>query len=433
MAASEVNGVLSGLVKRVYSKEGVIRLLADEDTMQNDFPFMASQRIGEAYQQPVTLATEQGVGYGAAGSTFTVPAPSTFVDQQAAVGAYQIVIASKIDYDTYFRTQNGDESAFDSAARLQVEEMAKSGKKRTEISMIYGGDYLALAQTSTNPSAGVVTLTVGTNGSWAAGIWTGSVNATIDFWQAGGTVKVNTNVFTVTGINQFTKTITLTGTGGTATADATAVFNYVVANPGVGGPVFGGSGVTVLGDQEMVGLKLIASNLTGTLFGISATSYDLWAGNTVNLASSAMTFAKIQDAVATLVARGLKGNLTIYVNPFSWANLLTDQAALRMYDSSYSSADVDNGSETITFHSQNGKLMIKSHIYIKEGDALFLPPKHVKRIGSTDWTFGVPGSMNGQVWFPNADTSVSYRAYAAQSVFVEKPAQSLFMTGISNS
>jgi hypothetical protein len=232
----------------------------------------------------------------------------------------------------------------------------------------------------------------------------------------------------LTSINQFTKSLTLTGAAG----DATAIYNYVVANPGVGGVVFGGSGVTVLGDQEMVGLKLIAANLTGTLFGISAAAYDLWAGNIINLGNTALTFAKIQDAIAQLVARGLKSPLTIYVNPFSWANLLTDQAALRMYDSSYSSADVDNGSESITFHSQNGKLTIKSHIYIKEGDALFEVPKQVKRIGSTDWTFGVPGSMNGQVWFPNADTSVSYRAYSAQSIFVEKPAQSLFMTGISN-
>lgn len=430
MASSEVGTVLSGIVKRVYSKEGVIRLLADEDTFQTDFPFMTAQRIGEAYEQPVTLASEQGVAYGAAGANFTIAAPSTFVVQQAAVGAYQICIASKIDYDTFFRTEQVGEAAFDSAARLQVEEMAKSGKKRTEIGIIYGGDALALAHASTNSVSGQIVVTIGNNGSWAAGIWSGLENATFDFWQSGGTTRINAaaNVFTLTNVNQVTKTLTFTGDP----TNATSINTYINANPDLTSIVFAGTGVTVLGDAEMVGLKLIASNVSGTLFGLSASQYNLWAGNTQNLSSTAITFAKIQDAVALLVARGLKGDLTVYLNPFSWANLLTDQAALRMYDSSYSSADIDNGAETITFHSQNGKLRIKSHIYLKEGDALFVPPKHVKRIGSTDWTFGVPGSMNGQVWFPNADSSVSYRAYSAQSVFLEKPAQSLFMTGISN-
>lgn len=429
MATSQVGDVLSGIVKRVYSKEGVIRLLADEDQFQTDFPFMTSQRIGEAYQQPLTLASEQGVAYGAAGTTFTIAAPSTFVVEQAAVGAYQICIASKIDYDSFFRTQEVGEAAFDSAARLQVEEMAKSGKKRTEISMIYGGDALALAASSTNSVSGQIVVTVGNNGSWAAGIWSGLENATFDFWQQGGATKINTTTtFKLTNVDQVNKILTFTGDP----TNATSINTYVNANTNKAQIVFAGTGVTTLGDQEMVGLKLIASNTSGTLFGLSASTYNLWAGNIQNLGNTAITFAKIQDAVALLVARGLKGDLNVYLNPFSWANLLTDQAALRMFDSSYSSAEVDNGAETITFHSQNGKLRIKSHIYLKEGDAIFLPPKHVKRIGSTDWTFGVPGSMNGQVWFPNADSSVSYRAYSAQSVFVEKPAQSLFMTGISN-
>lgn len=428
MSTSDVAGVLSGLVKTVYSKDGVINLLADETTLQQDVPFEKGERIGLTYNTSVTLTMEQGFAYGAAGTSFTVNTPLTFANQQAAVSAFQMCGASSLDYDSFFRTDSTGEAAFDSASRQQVESLAKSGQKRTEISIVYGGDYLALVG-ATSGSGSSRVLTVGNNGSWAGGIWVGMEKATLDFWQSNGSTKVNSNaILSITSIDPVNKTITVSGNS----TDLTAISTYVSANPNVGGIVFAGSGVTTLGDAEMVGLKLIAQNLTGTLFGISATTYSMWAGNTVNLNSTAITFAKIQDFVAQLVSRGAKGDMVIYLSPASWANLLTDQAALRMYDSSYSSADVDNGAETITFHSQNGKLMIKSHIYIKEGDALFVQPKFVKRIGSTDWTFGIPGMLNGQVWIQNSDTSYTLRSYEAQSVFNQKPATSGFMTGIVN-
>jgi hypothetical protein len=269
-----------------------------------------------------------------------------------------------------------------------------------------------------------------TTASWADGTWAGAENATFDFWQSGGTVKVNTNaVLTVTGVNASTFTVTFTGNA----SDVTAIVTYVTAHPGVGGVVYAGTGITTLGDSDQIGLVTQISNTTGTIFGIDAANFSQWQGNTVNLGAAPLTFSNIQDFIATLTGRGLaKEEVTLYINPFTWANLLTDQAALRMYDSSFSTTEVENGSETIVFHSQNGRVRVKSHILLKRGDALLIPTKNVTRIGSTDWTWGIPGTINGSVWIQNSDTSLSIRSYTAQQVLNRKPAASLYVTGISN-
>jgi hypothetical protein len=52
--------------------------------------------------------------------------------------------------------------------------------------------------------------------------------------------------------------------------------------------------------------------------------------------SAALSFTKLQLAAARAVEKGLDSKLLALVNPRAWANMLSDQAALRMYDSSYS-------------------------------------------------------------------------------------------------
>lgn len=421
---------LQGLVKNVYSDKGIVKLLPDEiDTLQRDCPFEQSQVIGNEYFQPLQLTTEQGFTYAAAGVSVTVNAPVTMDVQFAIVDAPQITATIGFDYNSYYKTQSVGEAAFDQIHRLKVEAMMRSARLRTENSMLYGGQFLALAASSSN-SSGTIVITF-TQASWADGTWAGAEGASFDFWQAGGTTKTNSNAtLLVTGVNASTFAVTFTGN----TTDTAAIATYVAANPNVGGVVYAGSGVTVLGDADQIGLVTQVSNTTGTIFSINAANFSQFQGNVVNVGSSPLAFSTIQDVIATLTGRGLgKEEVTLYVNPFTWANLLTDQAALRMYDSSFSTGEFDNGAETIVFHSQNGRVKVKSHILLKRGDAMIIPTKNVVRIGSTDWTWGIPGTMNGQVFIQNADTTLSIRSYQAQQVLNRKPAASAFITGIVNS
>ena len=141
----------------------------------------------------------------------------------------------------------------------------------------------------------------------------------------------------------------------------------------------------------------------------------------------------LQKAVALAVDRGLTEDVDVLVNPATWVNLLTQQAALRMYDQSFSEAKVVNGSKVIEFFSQNGKLRIHAHIYMKEGISLVLPFDRAVRIGSTDVTFNIPGTDDGKIFQQQANNAgFEYRVYTQQSVLVETPAKCVKIYNLVN-
>ena len=113
--------------------------------------------------------------------------------------------------------------------------------------------------------------------------------------------------------------------------------------------------------------------------------------------------------------------------------MLSDQAALRKYDSSYSPAKAENGSKSLLFHSQNGEIEIEPSIYVKEGYAYLLSLEDWSRVGSTDMTFKRPGQ--GEEFFRDLENSAAYelRLYSDQAVFCSAPGRNVLVTAIVNS
>jgi hypothetical protein len=109
------------------------------------------------------------------------------------------------------------------------------------------------------------------------------------------------------------------------------------------------------------------------------------------------------------------------VNPKHWNKLMTDQAAKRQYDSSYSSEKMENGSKSLIFYGQNGKIEIHASLFVKEGFAYIFPPAELERIGSSDITFERPG-FPGK-FFKEMESANGYelRAYSDQALFTSAP------------
>jgi hypothetical protein len=296
--------------------------------------------------------------------------------------------------------------------------------RRIEIGLLYGQSSTGLAQISdsTNVSATSTTLTVPA-AQWASGIWTTMEGAKLDVHQSGGTVLNTAGAVTVSSVSLANKTITITAAAG----DITAIDAYFTGVP-TGYVRFyqGGSD----GLDEVIGLDKIALN-TGTLFGIDAATYGLWKANTYNVAG-ALTLAKIQAAVAVAVGRGLSEDLELFVSPDVWQSLSTEQVAYRMMDSSYSTREAKNGFETLVFHSQNGKVSVHAHRYVKTGDAFLVPTDNLCRIGSSDVSFNIPGTNQGQVFIQNATTAgFTFRVFSQQGLLCYKPATLTKLYGIT--
>jgi hypothetical protein len=139
----------------------------------------------------------------------------------------------------------------------------------------------------------------------------------------------------------------------------------------------------------------------------------------------------MQAAIALAVGRGLQTEVDVFVNPNSWQNLLNDQAALRMYTSA--GGTFENGAEKLSFMSQNGKVNVISHLFVKEGDAFIIPMSKVGRFGATDITFNIPGTDSGRVFIQvDQKACFEYRCYSNQTVFLEAPAQAVYVNNIVN-
>ena len=410
---------LNGLFKQAYADE-IINLIPEASIVTRNTTFQGRDKmLGDAYNQPVVLRAEQGFTYAAPGSgAFSINPPITMQTKNAVVTGYQALARAGLDYESVFKAQTVN--AFKDAVDLSMENTMESFGKRLELALLYGQSATGLmGVASATGASSTTTVLAAATGQWASGIWAGQEGATLDVFNAGGTALNTAGPVTVVSVDITNKAITVSAAAGDITAIDAGSPAYVRFAGAAG--------------NEMAGLDRILTN-TGVLFGIDASAYALWKANQFAVGGTSLTFAKLQQAVATAQARGLAEDVDVLVNPTSWVDLLSQQAALRMYDSSYGPAKVDNGSKSIEFMSQNGKMTIHSHIYVKEGEAFILPFDRAVRIGSAEITFNIPGSDNGKVFQqqPN-NAGFEYRVYTQQSLLVETPAKCVKLTGIVHS
>jgi len=396
---------LNGLFKEVYAKD-LEELIPDGVKLLNRIPFAKRDaQLGNFYHQPVVLGHEHGVTFAQSGEdAFNLNAPVAGKIKDATVRGTQLVLRSVIGYASAARSAEGGAKAFKQATKFLVGNMLRSVTKKLEIELLYGDQgYAAIG------GVAGTTLTISA-AEWAPGIWAGAEDMPIEIRNAAGTVSRGET--TVASVDFDAQTVDM------ASSLAGVVATDVIWHKGAYG-------------NEFAGLHKIITN-TGTLFGINATEFTLWRGNEFTAGSAALSFNKLQDAIARAVEKGLDTDVLVVVNPRTWADLLNDQAALRQYDSSYSSGQMENGSKTIKFHGQNGMIEIVPSIYCKQGFSYVISLDEMVRIGSTDVTFRRPGK--GDEFFRDLENSAGYelRAYTDQALFCHAPGRNVLIKDIVN-
>jgi len=353
--------------------------------------------------------------------------------QSAVVPGADIVLDSTIGYNQAARASHSA-NAFKSVMSTKFENMLKSSRKRLEIAMLYGQSNIGTAATQAVTIASSMLPIVIDTASWATGIWAGSENSNVVLVKASDNDDVDSlRSFKIAKVDVDARTIYLAagtaGTAGTLSTLETAIEAYA-CNIHFYGSCSGTTSAFVY--AEMAGLKKIMTN-TGTLFGIDAAAYDLWRGNVVT-SSGQLTMAKVLSAVSKAVQRGLDVDATVLVNPSTWADLASNLAALRRFDGSYSKKKAENGSEVLEYVSQNGSLKLVSYNIVKEGDCFIFPEEKVMRIGARDLSLNDPTRPADEVFFTiPGKAGVGVRAYTNQAIFLESPAQAVYISGIVNS
>lgn len=400
-------GTLNGFFKETYANKLEL-LIPDGVKLINKIKFMSKDKMpGNLFHQPVILGLEHGITFASSDDdAFNLQVPVSGIVKDAQVRGNPVVLRSVLGYAAASRAAQGTAQAFEDATKFLVANMLRSMAKKLEIEMLYGQmGYATVASTAST----VITITTS---EWAPGIWAGAEQMPIEIRSADGTVSRGNAI--VASVDMTAQTITLNS------IPAGVVATDVIWHGGAFG-------------NEFPGIHRILTQATGTLFNINVATYNLFRGNVYDAQAGALSFVKLNQAVSRAVEKGLDSSIYTLVNPRAWANMLNDQAALRRYDSSYSSEKVQVGSKGIKFFSQTGEIEIEPSIYVKQGYAYALCLEDWMRVGSTDMTFKRPGQ--GEEFFRDLENAAGYelRLYSDQALFCSAPGKNVILQNIVNS
>lgn len=430
---------LSGMYKQVYGDD-ITDLIPETAKLIKLIPFVSKEKhTGDLYHQPVRVTYPHGVTYAARGSgAFSINSAIAAKLQDAQIGGSQILIEESIAYETAARALNAGPAAFKDATKYIIQGMLESSAKRVEMELLYGQSSTGLGTIASTSNVNTTTTDIViSTGQWAAGIWAGMENAIVNIvnttdsnWAGSGTALTSAaaadDVFTISTVTNSSRTIRVTGT-------TTGISNLdtALSTSDVCYPVWNGEYGTSTAPNGMAGLDKILTN-TGTLFNISATTYNLWRANTSTV-SGALTMTKLLNGVSLAVQRGLDEDALGFVNPDTWTVLNNDLAALRRLDSSYSGGKVENGAKDIVYHSQNGTITLVPYSLIKEGECFVFPKKRLIRCGAQELSMKTPGMGDQIFWQLPTSAGFGLRTYTDQALFLETPARAVKISGFTNS
>jgi len=428
------------LFKEVYGQ--MHELVPDSQQLSKDIGWAEGDRVGDVFKEDVVLGDEVGITLGGSGQeAFEINPAIAGTVKQTSVVPYVTVLPSILPFATISRSL-GDSQAFFKATKFITRNNLSSHERFLESFRLYGqadkefgyvsyftGTYRNEAFVNGSGVLNGVTFVGGASaaakaillkpGDFASGLWVGRKGVKIQQLNSAG-VPVASG-----------KLVSVQSKYGYLVVDFVPV--AATAASGSGSLRLALDGMATLG--EMVGIYDILST-QGVLFGINNTQYELFAGNRLDLGNNyKLTLGRLQEGIADATnGGGLEGDVTCYLNPLNWANFATTESGLRVYDSSYKSSQAQNGFQDLEFYSQNGKITVKAHRMVMEGDAFVLKLDTWKRSGSAQPGFKVPG-MDGDDLIKPLDNQAGYqfKSYSDEYVFTPMPAQNLLITGINPS
>lgn len=347
--------------------------------------------IGKQAVFDVQLGDE--LGFSSGQGSITLNGAIAQATAKASVDAYSLILQYQASYDLITRAGNGDKASFASFNSQRFIPATESFQRRQEFYHMYGREGLGKV---TGNSSGTLTISVDT---WCPTLWLGLKGAVLNAYDAKtGGAQHNGDV-TVTAVNVANRTVTVTGT------------NAAIVN----GDYLYFKGTY---DAAHYGLMNIARN-TGTMFGISATTYPLWAGNAYDVGTSALTLGKIFEMSAGPANKGCFEKLRCNVPVKTFQALNADEAAMREYGATYSEEKAKNGFKAISFFGASGEVEIIPYMFMKEGECLMYPERWTYLIGSSKMTMEMDGE---KMWFDVPTTSdKEMRLFSEMQIFCEKP------------
>lgn len=385
---------LASRLKEVYP-EGPSQLVPNENELFGKrLEFRKDIEHGKQIVFDVQLSNEQGFTVGTGEVTLNGAVAQT--SASATVTGVSVILQSNVSYDAISRAKN-NKQAFASFNSNKYIPAAESFRTRGELlCMGYGRQGLGVLSAD-DDGAGGLTISAG---SWCSALWLTMLGATLEAFTALTGGSQHNGDLVVSAVDITNRTITVTGT---STAVASGDILFLKGHRGV----------------APIGIMDIAKN-AGTLHGISAATYALWAANAFDVGTSALTLGKISLASAMAADKGCKEKLTCLVPNKAFQAMVNDQAALREHGANYNPMKAETGFESIVFHGATGRIEVVPYMYSKEGEFVMFPERYTYLLGSEEMTNQV--GQSGDIYFDLESTaSKQLRWFGDFTVFCERP------------
>lgn len=392
-------------------------LVPDFSIVAEDVPFGTAAKLGEKFIENVRVRRSQGhTFYGTGLDAFTLNSPVSGQRKPAEIQGTQYVLREQVAYGVIASARNSQD-AFGNAFDDIVKDMVNSAGFARELCLLYGGSDIGTMASATG--SGTTRDVVISEATWAPGLWAQMEGALVDAYSAAGGTKRNSNDdITITAVDAANRTVSISGNS--TDLSGITYSSDVFIPKGADGNWFDG-------------LDVLVPN-SGTMHGIDATTYGLWAGNSVAAGSAALTFAKVQQAATEILVRGGMGKLCCYLSPYTWTDLNDDLAGLRRYVNDHGKGEVSYGTKAISYYGVGGEIELKPHPMVKAGEAFLVNPKMLRRVGATDTTFSLGVEGQSERFFRELDDSAAFelRSYWHQALLNKRPACHAKITGIDN-
>jgi hypothetical protein len=371
MSANTPTSIASRLKQRF--NKGITNIMPMPADILRRCEFRADLAAGASSEFDVQLAPELGFSQGT--GMYQLAGAIAQVSKRASVTPYGLTLQSQVSYDVITRAETNDR-AFERFASNKFIPMVDSFRMREEFHALLGRDQ-GVGKV-TNNSSGTLTISADT---WIPALAATLVGAVLNAYDAKLTATTasgsqHNSDLTVTAVDLENRTITVSGT------------NAAVVN---------GDYLYFKGDYTVtsrIGIVAIGRN-TGSLFGIDAAVYPLWAGNTYNVGTSAISLGKILGMAAKAGEKGCVGvKLVCHVPVSAFQSLVADEAALRQYGAEKKAV---NGFESLEFLGGTGRIEVVPHLFLPDGMAVMWPEQFTYILGSTEATTKI--AKDGDILF----------------------------------
>jgi hypothetical protein len=423
MAADLTN--YSGNFFKNYAKD-IIDTFPAPAVIQSRIDVGESEKVGEEYVVPISVAWPGGVTYSANRGRYAIETGIDGEMKNIRLQPCEHVMRVNLSYGAIEASQKSDTAAKEIVGRIGAESR-DSIRRAIEEDFLYGqySGGLGVVESADN-SAKTVTLTAAT---FAGAMWQKKKNHLID---------ILTSTFSAAHLAAG-KLVSCTVSTRTLKFDAAVNLSSVIP----GDVLFMKNQVTPGGTpayNTSPGLILQCSNTTLNLFSLDPTTNDVMQGNSLPTAGDVFSFDWLNQGIALTQDRGNEEpKMTAFISNSMWGRLNSDIGANRRLDGSYTKMKYEEGVRGIVYHCAMGDIEIISHPLMIPSLALLFSFNDIKRPGTTDVTFHSKilakqsnrGNMSGLMLEDDPDfTSVYYKLFHESSLLHRQPAHAVLFTGL---